>query len=166
MRPVILESPYQGNVSRNVTYARACVAHAIGQGDAPFAGHLLYTQPGILTDLKPEERELGIECGFAWGDLAQAAVVYVDLGYSSGMKKGIARWQAKGLPVEERSIAGWRWDEGLIDVIRGGMESSVGVLNGIAKAPDEHLRMGLIMMLVGLLEASKLDVLRLLTEKS
>jgi hypothetical protein len=57
MRLVVLESPYAGDVDANVEYARACVRDALQRGDAPIASHLLYTQPGILRDEVPAERE-------------------------------------------------------------------------------------------------------------
>ena len=62
---VIIESPFAGEISRNVTYARRAVAHAIHLGEAPIASHLLYTQPGVLLDHLSHERQLGITCGLA-----------------------------------------------------------------------------------------------------
>jgi len=89
MRLVILESPYAGTVplrvALNVAYARACVADSLARGEAPIASHLLYTQPGILDDSKPDERALGIAAGLAWKAVADAQVFYVDLGWSEGM---------------------------------------------------------------------------------
>lgn len=105
MRLVILESPYAGDVEQNVEYARRCVRDALSRGEAPIASHLLYTQPGILDDDKPEERQLGIRAGLAWRYVAEASVVYTDRGISSGMKKGIARAKESGVPVEYRSIS-------------------------------------------------------------
>jgi hypothetical protein len=72
--------------------------------EAPFASHLLYTQPGVLRDEVPQERTRGIEAGLAWGLKAEATVVYTDLGISPGMKLGIERAKAAGRPVEERSL--------------------------------------------------------------
>lgn len=107
MRLVILESPYAGDVERNVAYARACVRDALSRGEAPIASHLLYTQPGILNDDVESERQWGIEAGLAWRAVAHATVVYTDLGVSRGMEYGIAAAVKSGLPVERRSI-GWR----------------------------------------------------------
>jgi len=105
LRKVILESPYAGDVERNVTYARACLRDAVlNHGDAPIASHLLFTQPGVLDDLDPEERTLGIEARLAWGVEAAATVVYVDHGISKGMDYGIARAKAEGRPVEYRNL--------------------------------------------------------------
>lgn len=104
MKLVIVESPFAGEVELNQTYARAAMADCLARNEAPYASHLLYTQPGVLDDLKPEERSLGIEAGLAWGKKADATVVYVDRGMSNGMKAGIARAEAEGRTVELRSL--------------------------------------------------------------
>ncbi len=104
MRLVIVESPYAGDVEKNVDFARKCIADCLERGEAPFASHLLYTQPGVLDDTKPEERALGIEAGLAWGAKADATVVYQDLGMSDGMRQGIRRALAEGRRVELRRL--------------------------------------------------------------
>ena len=104
MRRVILESPYVGDVERNLAYARACLRDCLLRGEAPIASHLLYTQPGVLDDNKREERNLGIEAGLVWGSLAEATVVYTDRGISGGMKFGIERAWKEGRPVEYRKL--------------------------------------------------------------
>lgn len=101
---VLLESPYAGNIERNVTYARACMRDCLKRGEAPFASHLLYTQPGVLDDTVRDERELGIEAGLAWGAIADRTVVYADYGISPGMAKGIDRARECGRPVEVRHL--------------------------------------------------------------
>lgn len=102
MIPVILESPYAGDVDRNVQYARAAMADCLARGEAPFASHLLYTQPGVLDDAVPAQRELGINAGFAWRELAVRTVVYTDLGFSSGMNTApaITAIVIDGVPLE------------------------------------------------------------------
>jgi hypothetical protein len=107
MRLVVLESPYAGDVNRNVAYARACLADCLARGESPFASHLLYVQPGVLDDTVPEQRRLGIAAGFAWGRHADAVVVYDDLGVTEGMRAGIERAEAMGQPVERRSLPNW-----------------------------------------------------------
>ncbi len=107
-RRVILESPYAGDVEKNVEYARACLRDSLLRGEAPIASHLLYTQPGVLDDGVPEERAMGIEAGLAWGHEAEATVVYTDRGISGGMKYGIERAASEGRVVEYRVLGG-RW---------------------------------------------------------
>lgn len=64
----------------------------------------LYPQPRVLRDDLPEERQLGIEAGLAWGAVADAVAVYTDKGVSPGMQLGIDRAVAAGIPVEYRSL--------------------------------------------------------------
>lgn len=104
MRLVIIESPYAGDVEANVDYARAAVRDSLGRGEAPIASHLLYTQPGVLDDDKPEERQWGIDAGLAWRTVAEATIVYTDKGITKGMKYGIAKAEADGKPVEYRTL--------------------------------------------------------------
>jgi hypothetical protein len=106
-RLVIIESPFAGDVARNVAYARAAMADCLRRGEAPFASHLLFTQAGVLDDTVPAERALGIEAGLAWGERADATAVYADLGISPGMQLGIARAVAARRPVEVRYLPGW-----------------------------------------------------------
>lgn len=111
MRRVILESPYAakgalGFIRRwlNRRYARACVRDALSRGEAPIASHLLYTQPGILRDHVDSERQWGIDAGLAWRVVAEASVVYIDRGISTGMRYGIDQAKAAGVAVEYRSL--------------------------------------------------------------
>lgn len=104
MKLVIVESPYAGNVSENVKYARECVRHSLSLGEAPIASHLLYTQDGILDDDIKSERDWGIDAGLAWRVVADYTAVYTDLGISMGMEYGIKAAKASGKDVEYRSI--------------------------------------------------------------
>jgi hypothetical protein len=104
MRLVILESPFAGDEQANIDYARLCVRDSLMRGEAPIASHLLYTQPTILDDNVPEERNMGIAAGLFWGAMADATVVYKDRGISRGMALGIAAAKDAGRAVEFRSI--------------------------------------------------------------
>lgn len=106
MRRVILESPYAGDIEANVAYARRALRDSLARGEAPIASHLLYTQPDVLRDEEPSERLWGINAGLAWGEVAEATVVYTDRGITPGMQQGIERAQAEGRPVEWRSLDG------------------------------------------------------------
>lgn len=77
---------------------------SLNRGEAPIASHLLYTQPGILRDAEPAERQKGIDAGRAWREVATASVVYVDRGFSSGMRHGVWSAEQAGLPIEYRTL--------------------------------------------------------------
>lgn len=104
MRRVIIESPYAGDVERNVHYARAALRDSLLRGESPIASHLIYTQPGVLDDSIPEERSLGIAAGLAWASSAQAAVFYLDHGWSAGMRAALDHHRAHRLKIEYRYL--------------------------------------------------------------
>lgn len=108
MKLVVLESPYAGDIARNLAYARAAVRDCLRRGEAPLASHLLYTQ--VLDDWAASERALGMEAGFAWGALSSTVVVYDDLGISNGMREGIERAKKRGAEIIVRRL-GNPWSE-------------------------------------------------------
>ena len=107
LRLVIVESPFGGDVNRNIAYAQAAVLDSLQRGEAPFASHLLYTRQGLLDDTVPDHRELGIKAGFAWGEMAATVAVYQDLGITTGMRQGIERALGSGQFVVFRNLDGW-----------------------------------------------------------
>jgi hypothetical protein len=107
MRVVLIESPYAGDVDKNIKYARACMRDSLDRGEAPLAMHLLYTQTGILNDAVPEERDWGIAAGMAWGKYAEITAVYSNLGITPGMEIGIQRAIQEARKIEYRELAGW-----------------------------------------------------------
>jgi len=109
---VILESPYASSnpetLEENINYARMAVRDSLLRGEAPIASHLLYTQPGILNDNIPEERQQGIDAGLAWRSVAQKSIVYTDRGISKGMEYGIKAAKKAGNPIEYRTIPDYK----------------------------------------------------------
>lgn len=110
MRLVVIESPYAGDIEKNMRYLDACMRDCFKRGEAPFASHGLYTRKGVLDDNIPDERSLGMAAGFAWGQVANIRAVYTDLGISSGMKRGIET-APRGQAIEYRSL-GPDWGKG------------------------------------------------------
>lgn len=108
MKLVIIESPYAGEVERNVAYARACVRDALRRGESPIASHLLYTQDGILNDDDLGERKAGIDAGHAWMKVCDIVAVYRDHGVSAGMRAGIRIANRLKVPVEFRYLPNWQ----------------------------------------------------------
>ena len=64
MKLVVIESPYAGDVERNLRYLDACIRDCIGRGESPYASHKILTT--ALDDNDPEQRKLGIAAGLAW----------------------------------------------------------------------------------------------------
>lgn len=104
MKRVILESPYAGDVEKNIKYARACVHDSLSRGEAPIASHLLYTQEDILDDNILEERSWGIDAGLAWKEVADLHVFYIDYGYSRGMEYAKKYATDNDIVIEERKL--------------------------------------------------------------
>lgn len=104
---VVLESPHEGDVAEveaHEVYARACMADSLQRGEAPIASHLLYTQPGILDDTKPHEREKGMAAGLIWGKTAEKAVFYIDNGFSRGMRMAFNFYEDAGVETVYRLL--------------------------------------------------------------
>lgn len=98
----VIESPFAGETERNLAYVRAAMRDSLRRGEAPYASHALYTQPGVLDDTIPEERDLGIRAGFAYRQTTELTAVYADYGLSTGMKCGINHALEVGHPIEYR----------------------------------------------------------------
>jgi hypothetical protein len=120
MKRVVIESPFAGTsdnpqikkkqTRKNIEYARACVTDSLRRGEAPYASHLFFTQPGILDDNVSEDRMRGINAGLDITKDFDLTAVYCDFGKSSGMLKGIERANSLGRKVEERYL-GDKWEE-------------------------------------------------------
>ena len=105
--PVLLESPYRGDLELNLKYLRACLKDSLGKGEAPFASHAIYPQDSILDDNIPNQRKIGMEAGFAIGLLMSKTIVYTDLGITEGMLEGIERAKQAGRIIEYRNLPNW-----------------------------------------------------------
>jgi hypothetical protein len=101
-RVVIVESPFAGEIEANRRYTIEACADCFRRGETPFASHLLY--PQILDELKSDDREKGINAGYAFWRLAHAIVFYVDRGWSPGMLRAKERAEHIGYPWGERKI--------------------------------------------------------------
>lgn len=143
MRLVIIESPYAGDIEANVEYARAAVRDSLSRGEAPIASHLLYTQPGVLRDEVPSERQWGIDAGLAWRHVSDATIVYIDRGMSKGMEYGLRAARDSGKPVEFRRILGGKCqheDVKILSADSSGIEGECRIcgasLSGVALMMD------------------------------
>lgn len=101
----VLETPYAGDIESNVEYAQKCMHDMLLRHEAPYASHLLYTQPNVLDDLVPEERELGIYAGFAFKHMeGMHTVFYVDKGMSRGMQLALDYCKENSMTYELRNL--------------------------------------------------------------
>jgi len=104
MIKVVLESPYAGDIERNIKFARKCMRDCIMRGEAPIASHLLYTQDGILNDDIEIERSIGIAMGLTWAKEADYAVFYTSNGWSKGMKAAKEFYDRIGMTCIVRDV--------------------------------------------------------------
>ncbi len=63
MKLIYVASPYEGDVERNIAFAKRACRHVMEQGHAFFAPHLRY--PQLLNDADPLERQAGLDMGLA-----------------------------------------------------------------------------------------------------
>jgi hypothetical protein len=112
MKRTIIESPYAGHVMRNLLYAEFCCYDSLMyHKEAPIASHLIYTRDNILRDDIKEERDLGIQAGFAWREVADISAFYIDLGTSLGMTLGIEHCINTKSPYDERILPFKLWGQ-------------------------------------------------------
>lgn len=102
MRRVVIESPFAGDVEANRKYLHECCIDCLRRGESPYASHGFFVY--FLDDLLPEERQLGIDAGLAWGDVADVIAVYTDRGVTAGMSYAIGRHMAAGRTIEYRRL--------------------------------------------------------------
>ncbi len=100
--PVILESPYKGDVERNEAYALRCVADSLSRNEAPHAGRLVYTR--VLDDNVPEQRAAGIDAHCAFIACVPRMVLYIDYGITDGMQLALYRAHDEQKAIEFRKI--------------------------------------------------------------
>ena len=96
MKLIYVASPYAGDVQKNTEFAKEACRHAMSEGHAFFAPHLLY--PAILDDNQPQERQLGINMGLAMLSHCDELWCYGDR-ISHGMMEEIAEADRLGIPI-------------------------------------------------------------------
>lgn len=85
---VCIESPYAGNVERNLIYLKHCMLESIFvYNEKPYASHAYL--PLYLDDNDSKQREKGLSIGRRWGLDAGLRIFYVDLGISRGMMQTV-----------------------------------------------------------------------------
>lgn len=102
MKTVIVESPYAGDVQRNLKYLERCLRYCVERDESPYASHKMLTT--CLDDNNQSERDLGIKAGLAWREIAEMRIFFVDHGWSKGMLLAKELYDKEDLPYEIRYI--------------------------------------------------------------
>lgn len=103
-RRVVVETPYRATENHSVEQHRIYLDHCLkdcrSRWEAPYASHW-----GLIDDDEDElARHVGIRAGWAWGDDAEACVIYGDFGISQGMSYSIDHYSSLGKPIERRKL--------------------------------------------------------------
>jgi hypothetical protein len=106
IRPlVVIESPFAGDLARNIHYADCMMMDSLRRGESPFLGHLLY--PRVWDDTDPEQRDAGIAAHCAVIAKADYIVFGMDLGDPTrGMLEAekFARRLSRSVPITRRYL--------------------------------------------------------------
>jgi hypothetical protein len=97
MKLVYIASPYAGDIEYNTRKAIEYCRYAVERGVIPLAPHLLF--PRFLSELNPEERELGIRMGLTLIAKCSELWVFGDK-ITTGMRREIAEAERRGIPVK------------------------------------------------------------------
>lgn len=122
MDVVVLESPFSGDIARNVAYAQRAMFDARSRKEIVIAPHLLWTQhhqaPGHFVsdydakyDVPHGDRDVSLQQIHTLRTMAKRVVFYMDYGMSSGMKDGMEQCVKENLPYETRVLGDCHLDE-------------------------------------------------------
>jgi len=110
---VFVESPYSGDIDRNVRYLKLCKYDCWARNEMPCASHDDMTQHPAkvdfyVSDYEPEwdvyTRDEAINGAHALRALCAKTIFYVDLGESRGMKAGMEYCKKHNIPYEVRKL--------------------------------------------------------------
>lgn len=119
MSIVVLESPYSGDIQRNIAYGQRIMTDSRERGEIVIMPHLLWTQhheaPNhfIADDDKIQivGREKSIEQIKILRTVVDKVVFYTDYGMSSGMVHGLEDCKKRHIEHEFRTIGNLHLDE-------------------------------------------------------
>jgi hypothetical protein len=113
MAVVFIESPYSGDIDRNIRYLALCCFDAALKDECPYASHGLMTQHPrcknfFVSDYDKKwdvlTREQAIDMAQRIRRRTDKTVFYTDLGWSSGMKAAKEFCEKNFITYEERKI--------------------------------------------------------------
>jgi len=122
MSIVILESPYSGDIQRNIAYGQRIMADSRERGEIVIMPHLLWTQhheaPNHFVsdydekyEIKNCGREKSLEQIKILRTIADKVIFYTDYGMSSGMVHGLEDCKQRNIEYEFRTIGNLHLDE-------------------------------------------------------
>ena len=109
---VMIESPYSGDIEKNIAYARLCMHDSyFNHNEAPFVGHLLWTtldsdsvtNAEHIPDSEEGRKQALMKCRLMRQKLG-TVVFYTDRGWSNGMKLAAKEAVEDGLCILYRTI--------------------------------------------------------------
>lgn len=110
----MIESPYSGDIDRNIRYLNLCIADAgLLRNEVSYASHLAMTQHPrckkfYVSDFVEKwnvlTREQAIDASQRVRRRCDKTVFYTDLGWSGGMNAAKFYCTLHGLPQEERKL--------------------------------------------------------------
>jgi len=110
---VFVESPYSGDIDRNVRYLKFCKYDCWARGEMPCSSHDDMTQHPAKKDFYVSDydeqwtiygRDGAIEGAHSLRALCAKTVFYTDRGISTGMKAGIEYCKQHNIPYEMRTL--------------------------------------------------------------
>ena len=114
MAVVMIESPYSGDIDRNIRYLSLCGFDAgVLHDECPYASHGWMTQHPRSSNLFVSDydekwdvltRNQAIDMSHRIRKRCDKTVFYTDLGWSSGMKAAKKYCEKHELPYEERQL--------------------------------------------------------------
>lgn len=119
---VVVESPYSGDVERNIAYAQRAMADARNRGEIAIVSHLMWTQHHeapryFVSDYDPKYtlvncgRERSLRQTEQLRKMASKVVFYIDYGFSSGMDAALQHCKEAHIAHEFRQLGQCERDE-------------------------------------------------------
>lgn len=112
--PVMVETPYNGDIKLNIFYALNCMRDSYTRGESPILTHLLWTRIPTGEHVGDENheynvkncgRQYALKCGSVWRSLSHKTIIYTDLGISQGMELAIREAKSN---IEFRQLPNWK----------------------------------------------------------
>lgn len=102
LRRVLLETPYDGDLERNIAYCERAIRHSMSLNESPIS--LLWFLGRFPIHAGVEARSIAIRSLHAWIRICDCMVMYRDYGLSDSMNSGITQALRAKTAIEYRFI--------------------------------------------------------------